>query len=245
MVADRALSGGRVAVYRHPLPVRVTHWINALCLLLLLMSGLQILNAHPALYWGEVSRFSRPLIAFGSDDALAFPPWITLPGWQDLGSGRRWHFFFAWIFVVNGLAYVVYALMSGRVRWTLLPSRAQLRHIGCSVLEHLRLRFPRGEEARQYNVLQKLTYLAVLFGLLPLIALTGLTMSPAMDARLHFLTTVFGGRQSARTVHFITATALVTFFLIHIMAVLAAGPLTEMRSIVTGWFVIKPDRRES
>ncbi|MGA2842038.1 MAG: cytochrome b/b6 domain-containing protein [Steroidobacteraceae bacterium] len=245
MTLDRAVAGGRVAVYRHPLIVRITHWINALSLLLLLMSGLQILNAHPALYWGETSRFSRPLIVFGSGDGPAFPAWITLPGWQDLASGRRWHFFFAWLFVVNGFTYAVYALTSGRIRWTLLPSGAQIRHIGRSVFEHLRLRFPHGEEARQYNVLQKLTYLAVLFGLLPLIALSGLTMSPGLDARLHFLTAVFGGRQSARTVHFITATTLVMFLLIHIAAVLAAGPLTEMRSIVTGWFVIKPDRRES
>jgi thiosulfate reductase cytochrome b subunit len=245
MVADRSLADGRIALYRHPLIVRVTHWVNALCLLMLLMSGLQILNAHPGLYWGETSRFSHPLIVFGSGAGPAFPPWITIPGWQDLATGRRWHFFFAWLFVANGCIYAVYALTSGRIRWTLLPSGAQLRHIGRSVIEHLRLRFPHGEEARQYNVLQKLLYLAVMFGLLPLMVLTGLTMSPGMDARLHVLTALFGGRQSARTVHFVTATALVMFFLIHILAVLAAGPLTEMRSIVTGWFVIKPDRKPS
>ena len=245
MVADRSLGDGRVAVYRHPLIVRVTHWVNALCVLLLLMSGLQILNAHPGLYWGETSRFAHPLIVFGSGEAPAFPTWITLPDWQDLASGRRWHFFFAWLFVANGFIYAVYALVSGRIRWTLLPSASQLRHIGHSLIEHLRLRFPHGDEARQYNVLQKLLYLAVLFGLLPLMVLTGLTMSPGMDARLHLLTALFGGRQSARTVHFVTATALVLFFLIHILAVLAAGPLTEMRSIVTGWFVIKPDRKSS
>lgn len=244
-VADRALSRGRIAVYRHPLLVRFTHWLNALCLLVLLMSGLQILNAHPALYWGESSTFGSPFIAFGSGQAAAFPGWSTLPGWQDLAGGRRWHFFFAWLFVVNGLVYAIYALVSGRVRRVLAPTRAQVRHIGSSILEHLRLRFPHGEEARHYNVLQKLTYLAVLFGLLPLMVITGLTMSPGMDARLHFLTAVFGGRQSARTIHFLTAAALVTFFLIHIAAVLAAGPLTEMRSIVTGWFVIKPRKGES
>jgi thiosulfate reductase cytochrome b subunit len=244
-VADRALSRGRIAVYRHPLLVRLTHWLNALCLLVLLMSGLQILNAHPALYWGESSTFGSPFIAFGAGRAAAFPGWSTLPGWQDLADGRRWHFFFAWLFVLNGLVYVIYALVSGRVRHVLAPTREQLRHLGSSLLEHLRLRFPHGEEARHYNVLQKLTYLAVLFGLLPLMVVTGLTMSPGMDARLHFLTAVFGGRQSARTIHFLTAAALVSFFLIHVVAVLAAGPLTEMRSIVTGWFVIKPRKGES
>jgi thiosulfate reductase cytochrome b subunit len=240
---ERALADGRIAFYRHPLPVRLTHWVNALCLLLLLMSGLQILNAHPALYWGESSTFDRPFLSFGSGDGPAFPAWITLPGFQDLAGGRSWHFFFAWLLVLNGLAYLSYAFASGRVRRVLAPDKQQLRNIGHALADHLRLRFPHGEAARRYNVLQKLSYLLVLFGLLPLMLLTGLTMSPGMDARLHWLTALFGGRQSARSVHFFTASALVAFFPIHILAVLAAGPLNEMRSIVTGWFVIKPEKR--
>jgi thiosulfate reductase cytochrome b subunit len=244
-VAERTLGNGRIAVYRHPLLVRVTHWINALCLLVLLLSGLQILNAHPALYWGNASNFSNPLVAFGSGQGPAFPHWATLPGWQDLAGGRRWHFFFAWLFVLNGLVYVVHALVSGRVRRVLAPTKEQLRHIGGSIREHLRLRFPHGDEARSYNVLQKLSYLVVSFGLLPLMVATGLTMSPGIDARFHFLTGIFGGRQSARTIHFLTAMALLLFFLIHMLAVVAAGPLTELRSIVTGWFVIRPERRQS
>jgi thiosulfate reductase cytochrome b subunit len=237
--AERVLSDGRRAVYRHPLIVRVWHWLNALCLLVLFVSGLQIFNAHPALYWGRVSAFDRPWLALGSADGPAFPSWITLPPWQDLAGGRHWHFFFAWIFVVSGGLYVLYALVSGRVRRVLLPSRDELRHIGGSLADHLRLRFPRGEAARRYNLLQKLAYLIVIFGLLPLMILTGLTMSPALDARFHFLTVLFAGRQSARTVHFLTAWAVVSFFLIHILAVLAAGPLNEMRAIITGWFVIR------
>src|SRR6185312_2204945 len=240
-LADRRLADGRIAVYRHPLLVRLTHWINALCLLVLLLSGLQILNAHPALYWGNDSTFNAPFLAFGR----GFPHWLTLPGWQDLAGGRRWHFFFAWLFVLNGLLYVVYALSSRRVSRVLAPTGAQLRNIGGSIVEHLKLRFPHGEEARHYNVLQKLSYLVVLFGLLPLMVATGLTMSPAMDARLHFLTEIFGGRQSARAIHFLAAMALVLFFVIHIVAVVAAGPLTELRSIITGWFVIRTQRRSS
>ena len=236
---------GRIAVYRHPLVVRLTHWINALCLLVLLLSGLQILNAHPALYWGNVSDFGSPFIAFASNSGPAIPHWLTLPGWQDLAGGRRWHFFFAWIFVSNGLVYVLDVVLSRRVTQVLAPTKEQLRHIGSSIREHLRLRFPHGEEARHYNVLQKLSYLIVLFGLLPLMVATGLTMSPAVDARLHFLTEVFGGRQSARTLHFLTAMALVLFFLIHMVAMLAAGPLTELRSIITGWFVIRSRRKLS
>jgi thiosulfate reductase cytochrome b subunit len=241
--SDRTLSGGRVAFYRHPVAVRLTHWVNAWCLAVLLMSGLQILNAHPALYWGETSRFAHPLLSFGAGAGPAFPAWITLPGWQDLASGRRWHFFFAWLFVLNGLAYLGYALGSGRLRRVLAPDRKQLRHIGRSLADHARLRFPHGEEARRYNVLQKLSYLVVLFGLLPLMLLTGLTMSPGMDARLHLLTALFGGRQSARTIHFFTASALLLFFVIHMLAVVAAGPVNETRSMLTGWFVIKPEKR--
>jgi thiosulfate reductase cytochrome b subunit len=245
---ERVLQDGRKAVYRHPLPVRVWHWINVLCVIVLVPSGLQILNAHPALYWGEASSFARPWIAFGSSGSLgdeaAFPSWITLPSWQDLADGRSWHLFFAWVFVVSGLTYVIYALASRRLESTLWPSRGELRGIGRSILDHLRLKFPEGEEARRYNLLQKLSYLAVLFVVLPLMVLTGLTMSPGMDARLHFLTELLGGRQSARTIHFLTACALVLFIVVHLAAMVAAGPLNELRSIVTGWFVLARHHEE-
>jgi Ni/Fe-hydrogenase b-type cytochrome subunit len=236
---ERLLRDGRTAVYRHPLPVRVWHWINVLCVIVLIPSGLQILNAHPALYWGKASTFANPWITFGSGgDEPAFPSWTTLPSWQDLADGRTWHFFFAWVFVASGLAYVIYALASRRIAGTLWPSGSELRGIGRSIRDHLRLKFPEGEEARRYNLLQKLSYLGVLFLVLPLMVLTGLTMSPGMDARLHWLTEIFGGRQSARTVHFLTACALVLFIVMHLAAMVAAGPLNELRSIVTGWFVL-------
>jgi thiosulfate reductase cytochrome b subunit len=178
---------------RHSAIVRVTHWINFLCLAVLLMSGLQIFNAHPALYWGQASDFRHPGLAMhaspGQQGALrgvttvlghdfdttgvlglsyvpgfgererGFPAWATLPGMQWLAMGRRWHFFFAWIFVINGLVYLTSGLASGHFRHDLLPTGEQLRHIGGAMWNHLRLRFPQGEEARRYNVLQKLAYL--------------------------------------------------------------------------------------
>jgi thiosulfate reductase cytochrome b subunit len=237
-VAPRGERGERQLIYRHPLIVRLWHWFNALSLLLLLMSGLQILNAHPALYWGQKSTFAHPWLAFPSGEDPPFPDWIILPGWQDLAAGRHWHFFFAWLFVASGFGYCVYLTASGRLAHVLWPSRQELGHLGRSLLDHVRLRFPRGEDAARYNVLQKLSYLILLFALLPLMVLTGLTMSPAIDARFHFLTILFGGRQSARSVHFLTAAAIVTFFLIHIIAVVAAGPLNELRAMLTGWFAI-------
>ena len=268
--SDRGV--GHADIYRHSLAVRVTHWINVLCLTLLLMSGLQIFNAHSALYWGQASDFGRPVLAVGaqlkdekrvgvtqilghpfettgvlglsgpagSREERAFPAWITLPGYQDLATGRRWHFFFAWVFLINGLIYLASGLLRGHVWRDLVPSRGQLRHIGRSLVEHLRLRFPRGEEAKHYNVLQQLAYLMVIFLVLPLIVLAGLTMSPGIDAAFPWLPAVFSGRQSARTVHFIAAFTLVAFVLVHVLMVLVSGVWNNMRSMVTGWYRIEP-----
>src|SRR5262249_37409477 len=162
------------AIYRHTLTVRITHWVNLLCLTVLLMSGLQIFNAHPALYIGKQSDFDHPILSItaeqrnarlvgvanlagtsftttgvfgvskvaGVHTPRAFPSWATLPAGQDLATARRWHFLFAWLFVVNGLAYLVYGLSSGHVRQDLLPSRPTLSHIGQSLLNHFPLRFP-------------------------------------------------------------------------------------------------------
>ena len=256
------------ANYRHTLTVRITHWVNVLCLTVLLMSGLQIFNAHPALYIGKQSDFDHPILSItaeernarlvgvtnlagtsftttgtlgvskiaGADTPRAFPSWATLPSGQDLAIARRWHFLFAWLFVVNGLTYLVYGLTSGHVCQDLLPSRPALRHIGQSLLNHVRLRFPRGEEARQYNVVQQLTYLAVIFLLLPLVVVAGLTMSPALDALFHPLASIFGGRQSARTVHFIGATFIVLFVIVHVVMVISSGVYNNMRSMITGRF---------
>jgi len=225
---ERTMRDGRVLIYRHPWLVRASHWVNALCLLILLFSGLQILNAHPHFYWGQASHFAAPAFNVGP-----IPGWLTLPSYADLGAGRRWHFFFAWIFVINGLVWAATAL----ARRTLWPSRAQLRGFGTAVLDHLKLRFAHGEDAGGYNVLQKLSYVAVLFGLLPLMVLTGLAMSPGTDAVLPWLTQI-AGRQTMRTVHFLSASGLVLFLIVHLAMVVAAGPLNEMRSILTGWFSI-------
>ncbi|MEA1834453.1 cytochrome b/b6 domain-containing protein [Methylobacterium durans] len=258
-------------MFRHPAVIRITHWINAVCLLVLLMSGLQIFNAHPALYWGKVSTFETPLLSMTSTEHdppkgvttvlghsfdttgilglstsssgevadRGFPSWLTLPADQDLTGGRTWHFFFAWLLVLNGAAYLLYSLLSGQLRFRVLPSRDQVRHFGAAIREHLTLRFPQGDEAKRYNVIQKLTYLVVIFVLLPVQVLAGLAMSPAMDAAFPFLLTAFGGRQSARTVHFIVAHLLVLFVAIHVAMVVVSGFWNNMRGMLTGWFVIE------
>ena len=261
-------------IYRHTLPVRVTHWVNVLCLLVLLMSGLQIFNAHSRLYFGSRSDPEHAVLAIravqkddgataglttignvtfdttgvlglskGADGELesrGFPSWITLPSYRDLATGRRWHFFFAWMFVLNGLAYLAYSAWSGHLRRDLFPTRPQLRNIGHDILEHLRLRFPKGEEAKRYNVLQKLAYLAVVLVLLPLVVLSGLTMSPGLDAAFPFLLDFFGGRQSARTIHFLCATGIVLFVIVHVGMVLVSGVWNNLRSMITGRYRIEP-----
>jgi thiosulfate reductase cytochrome b subunit len=226
--------GPTLSIKRHSAVTRVTHWINALCLAILFMSGLQIFNAHPALYWGDISTFDNPLALVGE-----FADWAIIPSHQDLAGGRHWHFFFAWALVINGTIYVLSALLSRHLGRDLIPTRGQLGHIGRSISEHIRLRFPRGEEARHYNVLQQLSYLIVIFGLLPLMILTGLSMSPQLNADFPWLPALFGGRQSARTVHFITAWSLFAFFAIHVAMVIVSGFWNNMRSMITGRYAIE------
>jgi thiosulfate reductase cytochrome b subunit len=175
----------------------------------------------------------------------AFPWWITIPSYQSLAEGRRWHFFFAWLFALNGLAYLIYGFAARHFQRDLAPTRFDLRNIGRSLLDHLRFRHPRGEAAKRYNVLQKLAYMAVIFVLLPLMIVSGLTMSPGADSVAPWLLDLFGGRQSARTVHFITATFIVLFIVVHLIEVLLSGVFNEMRSILTGWFVVRPEKSDA
>jgi thiosulfate reductase cytochrome b subunit len=174
----------------------------------------------------------------------AFPPWLTLPSRPDLALARSWHFLAAWLFVFNGVAYLIAGLISGHFRRDLLPKSDQLRarHIAAEIWNHIRLRAPRGEADRGYNVLQKLAYLVVVFGLLPAMVLSGLTMSPGVTAAAPVLFDLFGGRQSARTIHFLTANLLVLFVLIHVFEVLISGAVNRTRSMITGRYAIRPER---
>ncbi|WP_018902587.1 cytochrome b/b6 domain-containing protein [Rhizobium sp. 2MFCol3.1] len=266
----------RIFIRRHSVVTRITHWINVLCLTILLMSGMQIFNADPQLHWGNYGAVEDPswfeiaseqngdnivgrlrigslsitttgiLGASAVDGEItprAFPAWATIPSFQDLATGRRWHFFFAWLFVINGLVYLLYGLISGHVRRDLAPSTEDIapRNLWHEIKDHARLRFPKGDKARRYNALQKLTYLIVIFVLLPLMIGSGLTMSPAMDAGYPFLLEIFRGRQSARSIHFITAWSLVLFVIAHVAMVILSGLWNNMRSMVTGRYAITPE----
>ena len=174
----------------------------------------------------------------------AYPWWLTLPSRHDLGASRQWHFFFAWVLVLNGLIYWLFGFISRHIQRDIALKKGELepKHLLEDVIHHAQLKAPRGEASKSYNTLQKLAYLAVIFGLIPLMVLTGLTMSPGFNAIVPYLLDLFGGRQSARTIHFLTANFLVLFFLVHIFEVFVAGAWNEIRSMVTGWYVVKPEK---
>jgi len=236
---EQAPPRGGDLVRRHHLVTRLWHWTNALAVALMLMSGLMIFNAHPRLYWGHYG--ANPDFAWlelGSGTELAFPGWITIPSTYSLADARLWHLGFAWLLVVALAAYLVWALVSGHLRRQIAPRFAELApaHLWHDIVEHAHLRFPTGAAALNYNVLQKLAYGAVLLVLLPGVILSGMAMSPGLDAAFPWLVDLFAGRQSARSIHFLCAAGLVLFFLVHMAMVVLAGPLNEIRSMLTGWY---------
>jgi thiosulfate reductase cytochrome b subunit len=237
--ADRSLPGGRTDTYRHPPLVRISHWLNVIAVVVLIMSGLNILAAHPQLYWGLRSTFADPWVAFGT-----IPNWVMLPQGRNLAEARHWHFFFAWVFVINGLIYLAYGFITRRFGRRLWPTGADLKGFWPSVKEHARFHFPKDEEARTYNVIQKLTYVAMILVVLPMMLITGLSMSPGFNAIGGILLDLMGGRQSARTLHFISAALIVGFIVIHVGLVIWTGLYNNMRAMITGWFVIEPSPRK-
>jgi thiosulfate reductase cytochrome b subunit len=267
-------------VYRHTRATRILHWINALSVFLVLMSGLQIFNAHPRLHWGQYGADNDPALLvmgaersddgrlkgvvllgsrteitttgvlgvsnnqFGNPMIRGFPRWATIPSNYDLAAARHWHFFFAWVLVINAAIFMSVSFISRHVQRDLWPRRGELSfaHFLHEIWDHARLKFPRGEAARHYNLLQKLTYLLVIFGLGPLLLGTGLTMSPGFDAVAPWLLQLFDGRQSARTIHFICAMLIILFILIHLLMVVLAGPFNEIRSMITGRYTLPAEK---
>jgi thiosulfate reductase cytochrome b subunit len=265
-------------VPRHRLSTRLWHWVNAVTLLVLLMSGLMIFNAHPRLYWGEYgANFDQPWLSIssarqgsreygylqlgshrtettgwlglwndedGQAQRHAIPYWATIPSRYDLAIARIWHLAFAWILAVGLLFYLGWSLINRHLKRDIHITRSEWApsHLWADIKHHARLRFPTGPAALRYSVLQKIAYAGVLFGLLPLMILTGLAMSPGTDAWAPVVTEAFGGRQSARSVHFVVASMLVLFILLHLAMVLLSGPWNGVRSMVTGRYRLPEDR---
>jgi Ni/Fe-hydrogenase b-type cytochrome subunit len=215
---------------RHALSTRLWHWLNALSLVVLFMSGLNISNAHPRLYWGEWG--------FAPEQAWLhvwrFPGWATIPSHYSLAAARDWHVLFAWVFALSLLLFMLAALLNGHFRRDIATRWNEWRPtaVWADVRAHLRFEF--AHAGAKYNFLQKAAYGVVIFILLPLMIVTGMAMSPGMDAAWPFLSEMFGGRQSARSVHFLAAWALFLFFLLHIALVLLNRPAKHVWEMIAG-----------
>jgi thiosulfate reductase cytochrome b subunit len=258
-------------VYRQRFLTRITHWVWAVSLFFLMLTGLQIFNAFPSLHIGLESGFDydNSILSIGAVEAegelrgvtrvlgaefdttgvlgvsggevRAFPAAVTIPSKQSLATGRIIHFFFAWVLVITLTVWLVASAFNGHLR-QLIPTLSDLRALPRDIADHARLRF---HHSAEYSVLQKLAYASVLFLALPLMILTGLSMSPGFNAVAPWLLDLFGGRQTARTIHFLTMVALIGFFAVHMAMILLAGPLNEMRSILTGWYRTDKEKKDA
>ncbi len=222
---------------RHPAIVRITHWLTAICFLALLVTGLEIIVSHPRFYWGETGNvLSSPLFKIPIPASRATVPTgygYVLP--DQNGWSRYLHFQSAWAAVLTGLLYVVYGLLSGHFRRNLAPARADLslRGIGSVIARHLHSA-PAKEDGSSYNVLQRFTYLLVIFVFFPFIIWTGLAMSPAFASAFPAAVAILGGQQSARTLHFFDTLLLLLFLLVHVALVIRAGFRARMRPMIIG-----------
>ena len=228
-------------IRRHGLGTRIWHWINAVAIFVLLGSGLGISNAHPRLYWGVYgANFDAAWM-----ELPRFPAWITIPSSYNLALSRRWHLIFALVLGFGLLAYMVWSLVDRHFARDLRLRRGELtpRHLWADVRAHLDFRFHDPARPRDYNVFQKLSYIGVLFVALPLAILTGIALSPGMNAALPWVLDLLGGRQSARSVHFLCATAIAAFTVVHLVLVILAGAGNELRSMLTGRWRVPPDGR--
>jgi thiosulfate reductase cytochrome b subunit len=223
---------------RHALLIRVTHWITTLCFLALLVTGTEIVISHPRFYWGETGNIlTTPLFKLHIPSSRAMVPsgyGYVLP--DQNGWSRYLHFQSAWIVVLTGLLYVLYAFFTGHLSKNLLPAKSDrsLRAVWTAIAKNLRIRRPPAAEACSYNLLQRIAYLFVIFVLFPLVIWTGLAMSPAFVSAFPVAVNSLGGQQSARTLHFFVSLALVLFLLVHVAMVFLAGFWSRTRAMITG-----------
>ena len=219
-------------IRRHALATRLWHWVNAVAVVILIGSGLMILNAHPRLYWGRYgANFDHAWITFDR-----FPGWVTIPQTYNLALARNWHLSFALVLGFGLLAYMIASLVNRHFQRDLAFRRGELsrRHVLADIRAHLAFRFHDPEAPGDYNVLQKLSYVLVIFGLLPLVIATGIAMSPGLNAAFPWLLEILGGRQSARSIHFLAAGGITLFVIVHLVLVILAGAVNEVRSMITG-----------
>jgi thiosulfate reductase cytochrome b subunit len=252
------------AVHRYSLVTRLAHWVWLIAFLALVSSGLQIFNAAPYLDASDKSDPARRVLSIDSpqdgvgttaifgrtfattgwlgwvDDGLggkgarAFPGWITIPPEQSLADGRRWHLFFGWIAAICWIAWLISSALKGNLqRMVLRPS--DLPKLWPMQAYYLKLR-KEPPPYDTYNPLQKAAYTAIGLAIAPLVVITGLALSPGVDATVPFLTVISGGRQFARLWHFAGMLLLIGFVFVHVFQVATQGFFNQMRSMITGWY---------
>jgi thiosulfate reductase cytochrome b subunit len=237
-MADAALARSfafRTRAPRHHAVVRVTHWLTALCFLALGITGAHIVTSHPRFYWGETGNvmtpalFELPIPASRSYVNTGYD--YVLP--DQNGWSRSLHFQAAWLIVFTGLLYSVFGLWTHHFLHDLAPSRTEITASALrkAIAAHLRRKLP---EQASYNVLQRIAYMSVVFVLFPLMIWTGLAMSPAVVSVFPGIVTVFGGHQSARTIHFVVSLLLLVFVLVHFVMVFRAGFRAHVGAMITG-----------
>jgi len=221
---------------RHSFLVRATHWLTTIAFLALLITGLEIVVSHPRFYWGEVGNVNtQPWFKIPIPPSRAMVPTgypYILP--DQNGWSRYLDFQSAWLLILTGLLYLAVGLFAGHFRSNLLPAKLSFKHLLASIAEHLRFKRPAPEEAWSYNLLQRLSYLFVIFVAFPLIIWTGLAMSPSFVSAFPAAVNLFGGQQSARTLHFFLTLTLTLFLFIHVFMVILAGFRSRMRAMITG-----------
>ncbi len=252
LMADDAT--GAIHSSGHPRWVRLSHWTIAAAVLTLACSGFVILMTHPRLYWGTVGNdltpalIELPISRNHHHGGWATPvPFYAAPGspvsavrtygiFNQNGWARSLHFLVAWFLVVPGLAYLLIALFGGHLRRDLLPRARELapRALGADLLRHLRWPLPQARGGLPYGIVQKLAYTGVVLVAVPTMVLSGLTMAPAVVVAFPILPALFGGMQSARTIHFVGFATLAAFVLVHVAMVLLSGFRRQMRAMTLG-----------
>jgi thiosulfate reductase cytochrome b subunit len=244
----------RLAQTGHARWVRLSHWIAAISVLTLAVSGFVILMAHPRLYWGAAGNdltpalielpitrnyrhggWEQPVAFFSSADSPVSAS-RTYDIFNENSWGRSLHFLAGWFLALTGAAYLIAGICTGHLRRHLLPGADELTpgRIWDDLVGHLRFKFAPTTGGPPYGILQKWSYAAVVLVGLPLMIVTGLAMSPAMTVAFPFLSGVFGGSQSARTIHFCVFAALVLFVVVHVLMVVLSGFRRQMRAMTVG-----------
>lgn len=224
----------RRLLYRHKIATRLWHWVTAVTVFIMLGSGLMIFNAHPRLYWGQYgANFDHAWLMLPQ-----WPGWLTIPSTYNLALARRWHLLFALVLAFGLLLFMLASLVNRHFQRDLRvrPRELAPASLWTDLKAHLAFRFHDPTRPGAYNLFQKLAYVSVIFVALPLLILTGLTLSPAMNAAWSWLLDLFGGRQSARSIHFLAAAYVALFIVVHLALVILADPINEVRSMLSGWW---------